>query len=247
MTLQVSSGVGEVEHPRPREQLTADAITLLQQLGFEVETEPESSDDIEAGRVIRTDPAAGESAPRGSIVVIVESSGREQVPVPDVVGLQSEEGQAALTAAGFLPDEASESSDTVESGRVIRTEPPAPQPAPRGSRVRMIVSSGTRTVAVPEVRGQPLNAAREHTHGRRPDLDGDRTRLDARERGARARAVGGSGHAGRARDQHRVDGWRQQHADDDGRARRRHQPRDVCARALVRARWAPRTAVADDA
>jgi serine/threonine-protein kinase len=160
VTLQVSSGVGEVDIPDLSGQLTADAITLLGQLGFETETEAESSDDIEAGRVIRTDPAVGESAPRGSIVVIVESSGREQVPVPDVVGLQSEEGQAALTAAGFLPDEASESSDTVESGRVIRTEPPAPQPAPRGSRVRMIVSSGTRTVAVPEVRGQPLDAAR---------------------------------------------------------------------------------------
>ena len=165
VTLQVSTGVGEVEIPDLENQLANDAQAVLEQLGFVVETDDESSDTIDQLRVIRTEPAAGESAARGATVLVIVSSGRERVPVPNVVGLQSEEASAQLTAAGFVVDEVSESSDSVESGRVIRTEPAVGEPTPRGDRVRMVVSSGTRTVVVPEVRGQTLDAARSTLTG----------------------------------------------------------------------------------
>ena len=225
-----------------------------EQLGFEVETAaPSRATTVDAGRVIRTDPAGGRvGAARGSIVRHHRVVGREQVPVPDVVGLQSEEASGrARPRPASSADEASESSDTVESGHVIRTDPPADATrAARFDACRMFVSSGTRTVAVPEVRGQPLEAdAAAHSRTPTCTVDRDRTGLDARATSARcSRSRREPGTRVAPGTQHRADGRRQQRADDDDRAADDDRPRDV----LALARWyararPPRPAVAGDA
>ncbi|WP_170007010.1 Stk1 family PASTA domain-containing Ser/Thr kinase [Bacillus fonticola] len=62
-----------------------DAIDLLEEAGFVVvdETEIETSDTVEAGLVIETNPNAGSREEEGSEIVLVESSGKEMVEVGD--------------------------------------------------------------------------------------------------------------------------------------------------------------------
>ena len=93
----------------------------------------ESSDTVEFGRVIRTEPGAGETATTGSTVRLVVSGGREQVPVPNVVNLQEEEANGILSE-NFSVEIQSEASEDVDEGLVIRTEPAA-KPA-RAARVQ---------------------------------------------------------------------------------------------------------------
>ena len=69
-------------------------------------------------------------------------------------------GHAQLRDAGFAVQETSETSSSIESGHVTRTDPAAGTMAARGSSVRMFVSTGTETVEVPEVRGQSESDAR---------------------------------------------------------------------------------------
>ena len=165
VTLQVSSGVGEVEIPDLENQL-AERRARPCCNSWASKSRPSPSRATTSTRAASSAPIPPRASRprRGSIVLIVVSSGREQVPVPDVVGLQSEEGAGrAHREPDSSPTRRRKSSDTVESGRVIRTEPPRARSSRRAVRaVRMFVSSGTRTVAVPEVRGQTLNAAPRH-------------------------------------------------------------------------------------
>ena len=78
----------------------------------------------------------------------------EQITVPDVAGQDSETAFTTLGDAGFAVREVTESSSSVSSGKVTRTDPPAGTQAPRGATVRMFVSSGAPQVEVPEVRGR---------------------------------------------------------------------------------------------
>ncbi len=54
--------------------------------GFEVDFEFEASDTVEPGNVIRTEPGFGTTAPQGSTIRLIVSSGSEEYPVPPLVG-----------------------------------------------------------------------------------------------------------------------------------------------------------------
>jgi beta-lactam-binding protein with PASTA domain/tRNA A-37 threonylcarbamoyl transferase component Bud32 len=161
VTLRVSAGPGDVTVPDVDGLPFDDAKQQLEAEGFVVERGNEPSGEVEADRVIRTEPAGGESAPSGSTVFVVVSSGEEALTIPDVSNDDADGAFAELTEAGFAVREVPESSSSVPSGRVTRTDPPAGSSAARGSTVRMFVSSGAESVEVPEVRGQTQGQAQE--------------------------------------------------------------------------------------
>ena len=85
--------------------------------------------------------------------------------MPDVVGRTAEEANQLLTEAGFIVDQVSAESDSVEEGHVIEQNPAAGDEAGRGTTVTITVSSGTGTVAVPSVAGQSEADARNTLQG----------------------------------------------------------------------------------
>ncbi len=65
-----------------------EATTALEDAGYVVEVEQESSDTVPEGGIIRTEPAAGEALAAGSTVTIVVSSGAvSDLPVAGLLGL----------------------------------------------------------------------------------------------------------------------------------------------------------------
>jgi serine/threonine-protein kinase len=159
VTLVVSAGAGTVTVPDVVDQTFEDAAATLKGAGLQVERRDEPSERVEAGRVIRTRPAAGRRVEAGSVVVVFVSSGAELVTVPDVTGTDQVAATQTLNRAGFAVEKVTEPSDTVDAGLVIRTDPPAGAAAPRGSTVRLVVSSGPDTVAVPDVVGMTQSQA----------------------------------------------------------------------------------------
>jgi serine/threonine-protein kinase len=75
VTIQVSSGKEAVEVPDVTGQSVATASNTLGQRGFQVDQKSESNDSVPSGRVIRTEPKAGDKVEPGSTVVLVVSSG----------------------------------------------------------------------------------------------------------------------------------------------------------------------------
>ena len=95
--------------------------------------------DAPKNQVVETDPPGGTSVPEGSAVTMFYSDGPEKVP--DVVGLQRREAEAAVREAGFEP-KVLESTNTEEpKGTVIDQSPTAGESATEDSTVTIVVSS----------------------------------------------------------------------------------------------------------
>jgi serine/threonine-protein kinase len=151
--LTVSAGKGEVRVPDVAGETLDDAQSRLRDAGFDYRVLSETSDSVDGGRVIRTDPAGGTSAEKGAEIKLYVSSGKEQVEIPAVAGQDPVEAANALGARGLVAKRVNQPSDTVEEGTVIGTDPAAGQPVPKGSEVQLIVSSGKEEVRVPNVVG----------------------------------------------------------------------------------------------
>ncbi len=160
VTLTVSGGAGQVNVPDVDNTSFTDAQQALTSEGFKVQRQNEASETVDKDLVIRTDPAGGTPANKGSTVTVFVSTGKEQKAIPDVTGLSEDDGFAQLGQAGFAVRTVSEPSSSVSKGNVTRTDPPAGTLAARGSTVRMFVSTGNPSVSVPNVIGQTEAEAR---------------------------------------------------------------------------------------
>ena len=159
VTIFVSDGTGSVKIPKlaGTDALTAQAA--LEKLGLQVEVAQEQSDTVKAGIVIRTDPAAGKKVEPASTITLIVSAGPAPVNVPDVAGLDQIEATQQLVAAGFRVSKTTEPSSSVDVGRVIRTQPGAGSPQAKDSTVTIVVSSGPKQSAVPDVVGMSQASA----------------------------------------------------------------------------------------
>lgn len=82
--------------------------------------------------------------------------------VPDLTALGEEEAAALLADQGLALRRAESGrwSETIPAGRLIETRPAAGSLVKRGAAIEGVVSQGARRVAVPELAGKALPAAR---------------------------------------------------------------------------------------
>ena len=142
-------------------QPAVDVLPLLQgqfpQLVFE--QAEETSEEVAAGNVIRFDPPAGTPLPAGQTVLLVVSSGRAPVEVPNVVGQSPDAAQRTLEQLGFTVAQATGRSADVAAGQVMAVSPTPGGVQPYGSAVTITVSEGLPQVAVPDVTGKDKSEA----------------------------------------------------------------------------------------
>ncbi len=145
VVLYVSNGneAGGVAVPGVVGSSLPQAKATLVAHGFKVQTQNQSSPEP-VGTVISQDPGGGVKAPRGSTVVLTVSSGQQMVSVPDVSGDSATQAGSVLTQAGLqVGQQITQYSDSVASGVVISTDPPAGTSVPVGSTVNIVVSGGS--------------------------------------------------------------------------------------------------------
>nr|WP_283170231.1 Stk1 family PASTA domain-containing Ser/Thr kinase [Curtanaerobium respiraculi] len=149
--------------PDVKGKTVPEATVLLQSSGYVLGTTTEVYDaNVESGRVISSDPAAGSNLEAGSPVNLTVSKGKDQVAVPDVSGMTAREVQQALSRVGLTGKEgASEYSNTIAEGEAIRTEPSSGTKVDAGSTVTFILSKGSETTEVPNLSGMTEEEASE--------------------------------------------------------------------------------------
>ncbi len=145
----------------------SEAIDYLNSKGLVLNPTIATQDnpDVEAGKVIRTDPPASTQVRQGDTVTLVVSAGANQVAVPPVSGLPEADGRTSLETAGLVVTVTPEASDTVPAGTSIRTDPAVAALVPKGSAITLFVSSGAAPVKVPPVEGLLEAAARTKLTG----------------------------------------------------------------------------------
>ncbi len=166
ITIFVSKAAETERVPRldglPEEQ----ARDRLVELGLTVDFKREASEVVEEGFVIRTEPGENAEVNKGSQVVLIISTGPDQVEVPLLAGLDEPTANATLANLNFSSVETRlEGSGVVPIGQVIRSEPPAGQLASVDDNVIVFVSSGPAQVQVPRVIGLSREAAEAQLTG----------------------------------------------------------------------------------
>jgi serine/threonine-protein kinase len=165
VTLKVSQGQAPVRVPRVTGLKQQDAEDTLTGAGFKVGAiDQQNSDSVPSGIVMTQDPKAGDQAPQGATVNLVVSSGKEQVSIPDEAGKDADAAANDLGRVGLQTTTTQEASGSVPSGKVIRTDPPKGTQVDKGSMVTLVVSTGPKQVAVPDVVGLTQADATKKLH-----------------------------------------------------------------------------------
>jgi beta-lactam-binding protein with PASTA domain/tRNA A-37 threonylcarbamoyl transferase component Bud32 len=151
VTVFVSNGPSTAKVPDVIGLAEADARRRLTRARFRPAVQRESSSEVFAGTVIRSDPGPGVAIERGSKVTLVVSSGPEQATVPDVFGQDEDDAVSRLRAAG-LSVVVRERSSSEPAGTVVSQAPSAGQQVDQGSQVTLLVSNG-KLGEVPAVEG----------------------------------------------------------------------------------------------
>jgi beta-lactam-binding protein with PASTA domain len=153
--------------PRLAGLTTAQATTALRSQHLDAQFgAPEHSDTVARGLVADGSPDQGKRLTRGSNVTLHVSTGVLTIAVPPVANKPVAEARAALTGAGLtVGSTTNDYSDTVPTGSVISTTPPAGTALDHRTAVLLTVSQGPTPVAVPDLRGEPQAQALATLHG----------------------------------------------------------------------------------
>ena len=115
------------------------------------------SDTVPRGDVISTRPGSGARVTHGDRVTLISSLGPVLVGVPNVTGQQLAAAEQNLRAAGLTAAQPSyTTSDSIQAGVVISTNPVAYTQWPRNKPVQLVVSQGP---PLPKFVGQQLSQA----------------------------------------------------------------------------------------
>jgi beta-lactam-binding protein with PASTA domain/predicted Ser/Thr protein kinase len=164
VTLTVSSGPGSAKVPSTAGLTSTAAEEELEEAGFKPKLESVHSKDIEEELVIKSEPSGGETATKGTTVVLKVSSGPKLAKVPVLVGSQRSLAAQQIRGRGFVPSVEEVESSSPE-GQVIRQAPSAGSQLPPGSTVSIVVSKGEEKATAPNVigkeRAEAVEAVRE--------------------------------------------------------------------------------------
>ena len=128
-----------------------DAVSFLkmyaEDLTIDWSTE-EYNDEFEKGLVCDQYPGVGLPVEKTGTVRLTVSAGKEYIELDDVTDRTFSSAEALLVAHGFTVVPLHEYSDTVEEGKVIRTEPEALSMVLKNSEVIVYVSDGREIIEV---------------------------------------------------------------------------------------------------
>lgn len=124
-----------------------------------------ASDQYDEGQIVSQTPDALTKAEANTTVEVTLSSGKGEVSVPSVTGMDETTAYNTLTNSGFTPVKDYAYSADVAQGNVIEQSPNVGSLAKSGDNVKIVISRGeeqaeTTSVAVPGVTGLTEDAAR---------------------------------------------------------------------------------------
>lgn len=152
----------EVTIPELAQRPVDEVVEELTALGLEPVLSEQPHPQIPQGHVISSDPIAGKRLAVGSEITLVVSTGVPVLSVPNVMGMSPGDARLALEEAGFqvVPENEARPSTIEDQDKVVDTDPPPGAEVPSDRPVRLTVGSGPEQVQVPDVMGQPVDAAR---------------------------------------------------------------------------------------
>ncbi|WP_405936377.1 Stk1 family PASTA domain-containing Ser/Thr kinase [Streptomyces sp. NBC_00726] len=192
VSLVVSRGPEIIQVPDVAGDRLSDARQRLKKAGLlPGMVTKEFSEDVAAGEVLRTEPAAGTDRHPDSAVAIVVSQG-SPVDVPDVTGLSVDDATDALADEGLkVKVKPGRVHSPEDEGDVAVQSPEEGAEAAEGDTVTVTVSSGPRMIGVPDVVGKDVDDARDELEAAGFEVKVDRGFLSFSDKVAGQSVAGG--------------------------------------------------------
>lgn len=143
-----------------------DELISSNQYDYEFIMQTEKTADAQPGTIISQSPEAGTKVIDGAQITLVVAASMDDISVPNVYGLTTEKAQKALDQQGLSNYTVTTvSSDSVEEGKVVYTDPKAGSIVSADTAIIIYVSSGpttakVETITVPDVVGLKKEGAR---------------------------------------------------------------------------------------
>ncbi len=122
-------------------------------LGYD-EGDPEYSETVPAGSVIRTDPEPGDRIAEDGTVTVTLSLGAERYKVPRVTGLSEDEAQLKIVEHFEFDETVEKYHPEIPEGEAIGTNPRAGTSLAPTAAVTLIMSKGPRPIKIPDFTGK---------------------------------------------------------------------------------------------
>ncbi len=150
ITLYVSTGQTNVKVPDVYGKTESYAVSELKSKGFVTNVKEVADDEVEAGLVIKTEPARTTVMAEGAEITVYVSTGKatKMLDIPNVVGLTEEKAKADIEKLGLVvesePRDLTASEKEYPKGYVIAQEPDAnsSEQVPEGTTIKIYVSTG---------------------------------------------------------------------------------------------------------
>ncbi len=161
ITVVLSRGPDVHAVPVVKNKTLEEAQRLLREGNLEVGTiSRRNHESIPEGRVITTDPVAGEMKARGSAIDIIVSSGPRPIKITDYTGEKASTAEKELTELGFSVTRTEEFSEKVAAG-IVLSQSPDSGTGFKKDVIEIVVSKGPELFEIPSVRGKKLSDARK--------------------------------------------------------------------------------------
>lgn len=151
-----------VDVPDVTGQSVADAERVLSASGIDnVGVHTTTDPQVPEGSIISTDPGPSSQVRGLEQVILNVSEGPAQVDVPSVQGMSLPDARNRLTSAGFTVGSVYPQYSTEPQDTVLSQDPEAGTTISEGSAVNLTVATPDPPDEVPNVVGQPVDAARK--------------------------------------------------------------------------------------
>ncbi|GHH70361.1 putative serine/threonine-protein kinase [Streptomyces sulfonofaciens] len=164
VSVVMSTGAPKVAVPNVIGDSLDDARSELSDKKFDVEVKfKESTQPVD--QVLSQNPDPGTERESGSTVTLTVAKEKKQVTVPDVTGKTFEDAKAQLESNNLKVQRQDVESSSVEPGKVVQTSPAPNTQVDPGSTVTVQVAKAAQQVAVPNLSGQTVAAAKQALAG----------------------------------------------------------------------------------
>lgn len=134
---------------------------LRNTLMLQPKVEYESRDDVDKGKIIRTEPAIGTKVPYASSVTVYVASDKMTVKVPKLENMTLDEAKIALNAVGLEVGKIDEVPSEKEQGRVVSQETEFDTMVPEGTKINFAISNGNKPDVTVNISVKLLNTQKE--------------------------------------------------------------------------------------
>lgn len=159
IVITISNGKEQINLDDYTNKPVDEAIKLLEDMGIDVKTSQEMSDEIEEGKVIRQLPSAGHVIQTGDSIRLFVSSGPNKFALDNYVGAEYTDAQSELEAQGIEVEIGEEYNDSIPAGIIIKQTPESGTEMKKGDSVVLTVSLGAELMSVPNLMGLTIDAA----------------------------------------------------------------------------------------